>query len=341
LRKLKVEDAVGYVLAHDVTEIIPQKKKDVAFKRGRIIEQGDVEHLLDLGKNYVYVMEESEAGETAVHEDEAARRIAEAVMDEHMNLAPPKEGRINITSTVEGLVQVNTRRLHQVNRIDKVLLTVVPDRYPVRAGDLVAATRIVPLYIEDETLGKVERLCRQGIIRISPFRHMKAGLVVTGSEVASGRIKDGSPLVEERLRNYGLEIVGKDFAPDDTTLIRDAILRLFQKGADLIITTGGLSVDPDDVTKEGVAATGARTVLYGAPVFPGAMFLVALWKGKYILGAPACIFYSRNTVLDIVLPWVLAGVTITKNDILKLAYGGLCLFCAECHYPNCFFGKGR
>ena len=338
MRKLKVEEAVGYVLAHDITEIIPQKKKDVAFKRGRIIEKEDVEHLLDLGKNYVYVMEGSEA---AVHEDEAARRIAEAVMDEHMAPAPPKEGRINITSTVNGLVLVNTSRLHQMNRIDQVLLTVVPDRYPVKAGDLVAATRIVPLYIDEETLSKVERLGRQGIIRISPFRRMKAGLVVTGSEVASGRIKDGSPIVEERLRDYGLDIVGKEFAPDDATLIRDAILKLFQEGADLIITTGGLSVDPDDVTKEGIAATGARTVLYGAPVFPGAMFLVALWKGKYILGAPACVYYSRNTVLDIVLPWALAGVKIAKNDILKLAYGGLCLFCAECHYPNCFFGKGR
>jgi molybdopterin biosynthesis enzyme len=164
---------------------------------------------------------------------------------------------------------------------------------------------------------------------------------VTGSEVFSGRIKDSSPIVEERLKNYGLELVGKEFAPDDVTSIRDAIIRLFEKGADLVITTGGLSVDPDDVTKEGVAATGARMQVYGAPVFPGAMFLVARRKGKYILGAPACVYYSRNTILDIVLPWVLAGITITRSDILKLAQGGLCLNCAECHYPNCFFGKGR
>jgi len=338
LRKVKVEKAVGYVLAHDITEIIPQRKKDVAFKRGRIIEQEDVEHLLDLGKNYVYVME---GNEKAVHEDEAARRIAEAVMDEHMAPAPPKEGRINISSTVDGLVSVNTKRLHEMNSVEHVLLTVVPDRYPVKAGELVAATRIVPLYIDEKTLRKAERLGKQGIVRISPFKRMKAGLVVTGSEVFTGRIKDGSPIVEERLRNYGLEIVGKEFAPDDVTRIRDAITKLFGKGADLVITTGGLSVDPDDVTKEGVAATGARTVLYGAPVFPGAMFLVARLKGKYILGAPACVFYSRNTILDIVLPWVIAGLNVTKNDILKLAYGGLCLFCGECHYPNCFFGKGR
>ncbi len=164
---------------------------------------------------------------------------------------------------------------------------------------------------------------------------------MTGSEVFSGRIKDGSPIVEERLRAHGLEMIGKEFAPDDVGSIRDAIIRLFEKGADVIITTGGLSVDPDDVTKEGVAATGARIQVYGSPVFPGAMFLVARRKGKYILGVPACVYYSKNTILDIVLPWVLAGITITKNDILKLAQGGLCMNCGECHYPNCFFGKGR
>jgi molybdopterin biosynthesis enzyme len=338
LKKINVQDAVGLVLAHDVTEIIPEKKKDVAFKRGRIIERGDVERLLDLGKGYVYVIEGSE---TEVHEDEAARRIAEAAMDGHMALTPPKEGRINLTSTVDGLVSVNTRRLHALNSIEHVAFTTVPDRYPVKAGDIVAATRILPLYIDETSLGKAERVSRQGIIKILPFKSMKGGLVVTGSEVFSGRIKDGSPIVEERLKRHGLEMIGKEFAPDDVSAIRDAIIRLFEKGADVVITTGGLSVDPDDVTKEGVAATGARIQGYGAPVFPGAMFLVARRKGKYILGAPACVYYSRNTILDIVLPWVLAGITITKNDILKLAHGGLCINCGECHYPNCFFGKGR
>ena len=338
MKKVKVEDAVGLILAHDVTEIIPEKKKDVAFKRGRIIEREDVERLLDLGKCYVYVIE---GGEKEVHEEEAARRIAEAAMDEHMALTPPKEGRINLTSTVDGLVSVNTRRLYALNSIEHVAFTTVPDRYPVRAGEMVAATRILPLYIDEASLEKAERVGRQGVIKILPFKSMKGGLVVTGSEVFSGRIKDGSPIVEERLKRYGLEMIGKEFAPDDVSAIRDAIIRLFEKGADLVITTGGLSVDPDDVTKEGVAATGARIQLYGAPVFPGAMFLVARRKGKYILGVPACVYYSRNTILDIVLPWVLAGITITKSDILKLAQGGLCINCGECHYPNCFFGKGR
>jgi molybdopterin biosynthesis enzyme len=338
LKKVDVQDAVGLILAHDVTEIIPEKKKDVAFKRGRIIEREDVEHLLDLGKRYVYVIE---GGEKEVHEDEAARRIAEAAMDEHMALTPPKEGRINLTSTADGLVSVNTRRLYALNSVEHVVFTTVPDRYPVRAGEIVAATRILPLYIDEANLEKAERLGRQGIIKVLPFKSMKGGLVVTGSEVFSGRIKDGSPIVEERLKRYGLEMIGKEFTPDDVSAIRDAIIRLFDKGADLVITTGGLSVDPDDVTKEGIAATGARTQAYGAPVFPGAMFLVARRKRKYILGVPACVYYSKNTILDIVLPWVLAGITITKSDILKLAQGGLCINCGECHYPNCFFGKGR
>jgi molybdenum cofactor synthesis domain-containing protein len=337
LKKVKVQDAVGLTLAHDITEIVPQKKKDVAFRRGKIIELQDVEKLLDLGKNYVYV---TDGLEKAVHEDEAAQRIAEAVTDEHMELLPPKEGRVNIVSKVTGLLRVNKARLNAINSVDDVLLTTIPDRYPVKPGDLVAATRIVPLAIEEKALRKAERLARQGIIRILPFKALKAGLVVTGTEVFTGRIKDGSPAVEERLKNYGLQVVGKEFAPDDITSIKEAIMRLFERGADLVITTGGLSVDPDDVTREGIAATGAKILAYGAPVFPGAMFLLARRKGKYVLGAPACVYYSRNTILDIVLPPVMAGLPVTKRDILELAHGGLCINCPECHYPNCFFGKG-
>jgi molybdopterin biosynthesis enzyme len=338
LKKVKVQDAVGLTLAHDITEIVPQKKKDVAFRRGETIRREDVEKLLDLGKNYIYV---TDGIEKAVHEDEAARRIAEAVVDEHMEMQPPREGRINIVSKVAGLLRVNTTRLNAINSVDDVLLTTIPDRYPVKPGDLVAATRIVPLAIDEKVLKKAERLARQGIVRLLPFKSLKTGLVVTGTEVFTGRIKDGSPGVEERLRNYGLEIVGKEFAPDDIESIRGAILRLFERGAELVITTGGLSVDPDDVTREGIAATGAKIIAYGAPVFPGAMFLLARRKGRYILGAPACVYYSRNTILDIVLPPVMAGLNVTKRDILRLAHGGLCINCAECHYPNCFFGKGR
>jgi molybdopterin biosynthesis enzyme len=169
---------------------------------------------------------------------------------------------------------------------------------------------------------------------------MKAGLVVTGTEVASGRIPDASFRVEEKLKGYGLEVIGKRLVADNIELIRDAVLGLSEEGADLVVTTGGLSVDPDDLTREGIEATGARVISYGAPVFPGAMFLVARLKGKYVLGAPACVYFDTHTMLDVLLPRIMAGKAISAATVRKLALGGLCMHCSACHYPNCFFGKG-
>lgn len=325
------------ILAHDITEIIPGKKKDVAFKRGKVIEQGDVERLLDLGKRYLYVFEGTTKG---IHEDEAGTRIAQAILGEHMEYSLPKEGKVSIKSTVNGLFYVNTQHLFSMNRIKNILLSTLPNRHPVQVGDIIAATRIIPLYIDEKELKKVERLGEKHIIRVSPFKSLNIGLVITGSEVYTGRIQDGSSVVEEKLKGYGLTIAGKVIVPDDISLIRDAILGLLDSGAEIVLTTAGLSVDPDDVTKEGIEATGAETLFYGTPVFPGAMFLVARLRGKYILGAPACVYYNRNTVLDIILTRILAGERMHKNDMVKLSYGGLCLHCDVCHYPTCFFGKG-
>jgi molybdenum cofactor synthesis domain-containing protein len=338
LKKVKVEDAVGLRLAHDITEVVPGKKKDAAYRRGQIIKKSDIERLLDLGKGHVYV---ADVVEKQVHEDEAGKRIALSAMDANTVLSPAKEGRINIISKINGLVSINTKALAEMNRVKHVLFTVVPDSYPVKAGDIVAATRIIPLYISDELLSEAERIGRKGIVRILPFQPMKAGLVVTGTEVASGRIVDGSARIEEKLKGYGLEVVGKKLVPDDIRLIRDAILAMIDQGVEIVVTTGGLSVDPDDLTKEAVEATGARVIAYGAPVFPGAMFLVAKLRGKYILGAPACVYFNTRTILDIFLPRVMAGTRLTAEVVRKLALGGLCLHCPECHYPVCFFGKGR
>ncbi len=338
MKKVNVEDAVGLVLAHDITEIIPGEKKDVAFLRGSVIEKGDVERLLDLGKSHIFV---TDGPEKEVHEDEAGRRIAMAAMDDHMELSSAKEGRINITAKVNGLVAVDLARLAAINKIKDVLFTVVPDRYPVKAGDIVAATRIVPLYISESLLQEAEGVGRKGIIRIRPFARMSVGLVVTGTEVATGRIPDASARVEAKLQGHGLDLMGKRVVRDDVGLIRDAILELIDAGSEIIVTTSGLSVDPDDLTKEGVEATGARVISYGAPVFPGAMFLVARLKGRYILGAPACVYFNTHTMLDILLPRIMAGERVTAASVRKLALGGLCLHCDVCRYPNCFFGKGR
>jgi molybdenum cofactor synthesis domain-containing protein len=337
LKKVRVEEAEGLTLAHDVTEIIPGKKKDVAFRRGAIIRKGDVERLLDLGKRHIFV---TDGSEKEVHEDEAAGRIARSATDDGMELLPPREGKVSIRARIDGLVRVNRGALHRINGVQDILFTTVPDGYPAKAGDLIAATRIIPLSISERALRKAEEIGAEGIIRIRPFAKMKDGLVVTGNEVYEGRIPDGSHLVQERLETYGLNVIARTIVPDDTGKIKEAILGCFAQGADLVITTGGLSVDPDDVTREGIEATKAKVLLYGAPVFPGAMFLVARLKGRYILGAPACVYYSRQTILDLVLPIVLAGEKITRNRIMKLAHGGLCLNCERCNYPNCFFGRG-
>ena len=338
MKKVRVEDAVGLVLAHDITRIVPGQSKDVPFRRGKVIEKGDVERLLDLGKSHIYA---TDGFEREVHEDDAARRIAAAAIDGNMELTPAREGRINIVSRISGLVAVDRRRLDEINRIKDVLFTVVPDKYPVKPGDIVAATRIVPLYIPESLLQQAEAVGRKGPVRILPFTAMSVGLVVTGTEVATGRIQDASGRVEAKLAGYGLEIKGKRIVPDDVNAIRDAIMELMAAGSQLIVTTGGLSVDPDDLTKEGIEATGARIISYGAPVFPGAMFLAARLKGRYILGAPACVYFNARTMLDILLPRIMAGLRVTASGVRKMALGGLCLHCDVCRYPTCFFGKGE
>ncbi|MGV8073132.1 MAG: molybdopterin-binding protein [Syntrophobacteraceae bacterium] len=337
LKKVKIEDAVGMTLAHDITEIVPGRKKHVAFKRNITIESKDIEKFLALGKEHVYVLDGVPPG---VHEDEAGLRIARSILGEHMELSSPREGKVEIRSTVKGLFYVNTRRLLDINRIEGVILSTLPNRHPVKAGDRVAATKIRPLYIEEEELRKVESAAEKGVIKVAPFKSFNVGMVVTGNEVYTGRVQDGSHIVESKLMEYGLSVSGKMIVPDNVTLIRDAVISLFDKGADLVMTTSGLSVDPDDVTQEGIEATGAEVIFFGTPVFPGAMLSLSRLKGKYIIGAPGGVFFNRYTVLDMVLPRIIAGEKVRKKDILKLAYGGLCLNCDVCTYPICYFGNG-
>lgn len=339
MKKVKVEEAVGLVLAHDITEIIPGRKKEVAFRRGRRIERSDIEKLLDLGKRYVFVLE---GDDPEVHEEEAATRIARALKDENMEILPPKEGKVSIVSKVDGLFYVDRQKLIEINSIENVLFSCLPNRFPVKKGSLVAAAKVIPLFVDESTVKKVENLDGEKVIWISPFRKLKVGIVVTGSEIYEGRVIDGSYEVEKKLQGLGLEILGKVICPDDVERISDAILEFRRNGAELIVTTGGLSVDPDDVTKEGIERSGSRIIFYGSPVFPGAMFLLAMLDGVYVLGAPACVYYNRFTVFDMVLFRILAGEdlsSITRKDIAEMGYGGLCLNCEICHYPVCHFGK--
>jgi hypothetical protein len=338
LKKVRVEDAPDMILAHDITEIIPGKKKDVAFTKGTVIKTSDVERLLDLGKRHLYVFDGFVNG---VHEDDAGLRIARAIMGKHMEVVPPKEGKVAIRSTVDGLFKVNPEMLYAINLIKDVLVTTLPSRYPVKAGDLIAAARIIPLYIDEKSLSRVEKGWKnRKMISVLPFKSLSAGIVVTGSEVFDGRVPDSSHIVEAKVKKYGSTVIGKRVVTDDVPMIRDAIVDLFAQGADIVITTAGLSVDPDDVTQEGIEATGAKTLFYGTPIAPGAMFLLAKLDGKYILGAPACVYFNGYTALDIVLIRLLAGEKVSRRDVAMLGYGGLCTYCDVCHYPACHFGKG-
>jgi molybdenum cofactor synthesis domain-containing protein len=338
LRKVKVEDAVGAILAHDITEIIPGKKKDVAFRKGKTIEQADIEKLLNLGKRHLFVFDNAIEG---IHEDDAGMRIARAISGDHMKFLPPKEGKVTIASTIDGLFKVNRESLYDLNSVEDVLVSTLPNRYPVKAGDQIAAARIIPLYIDEERLDHVEKnWTGTNIITVTPFQPVSIGIVVTGSEIYEGRIPDSSHIVENKLKNYGAEIFGKTIVTDDVNMIKDAIVGLIETGADMVITTAGLSVDPDDVTREAIEATGAETIFYGTPVTPGAMFLVATLNGKYILGAPACVYFNGFTALDLVIIRLLAGEEVSKADIAALGYGGFCSHCKTCHYPACYYGKG-
>ena len=335
---MKVEEAIGSILAHDITEIIPGRKKDVAFRKGKVIEKRDVGRLLDLGKRHLYVFDEVVEG---VHEDEAGARIASLFCGRHMEMAPPKEGKVVIKSNVNGLFYVDIEALYAVNRVKDIFVSSLPNRYPVKAGDNVAACRIVPLYMNEKALARFEKAFRgKRVVRIAPFKKVSVGIIATGSEVYEGRIPDRSDIVDRKLEYYGATVMGKKVVTDDIDMIKDAVMEFVEKGADVVITTAGLSVDPDDVTKEGIEATGARTIFYGTPIAPGAMFLAARLGKTYILGAPACVYFNRYTALDIVLARILAGETIRKSDVTSLAYGGMCMQCDVCHYPACYFGKG-
>ncbi len=338
LKKVKLEEAIGMALGHDVTKIVPGKFKGAAFRRGHIIRQEDVPELLSMGKEHIYIIEEEE-GE--VHEEEAALRIARAVSGPEMKLTSPEEGRVNIKSAISGLLRIDSPLLKEINSIDGVVLATRHDNTVCQPDMTIAGTKIIPLYIPEANLNTVEELCRKGrVLRVIPFRVRKVGVVITGSEVFKGRIKDKfGQTIRRKVESLGSVINYQTIVPDDEDLIARAVLEMRDNGSEIIFACGGLSVDPDDVTVEGVSRSGARIISYGAPVMPGAMFLFALLGDIPILGAPAAAIFNEATIIDIILPRVLAGEPVSREDIIALGQGGLCLNCAVCAYPICPFGK--
>lgn len=336
--KVKVEDAIGMVLAHDITQIIPGQFKDAAFKKGHVIKKEDVGRLLDMGKEHIFIWE---AKEGWLHENEAAAVIVKATAGEGLTFTEPKEGKIAYKAAYPGILKIDVERLHRINAIDQIVFATLHNNMPVKKDQVVASTRVVPLIVEEERIKMVQEIGNGSpVIEVKELKSKTVGIVTTGSEVYKGRIKDGfGPAIERKMSQYGCEIIKQLIVPDEPALIKAAIKEMRDFGAEIILTTGGMSVDPDDVTPLSIRELGAEIVSYGAPVLPGAMFMMAYWDGIPVMGLPGCVMYAKQTVFDLVLPRVLSGEIITKKDLSMLGHGGLCQNCPECQYPNCGFGK--
>jgi hypothetical protein len=341
-RVINVEDAVGTILAHDITEIRRGQFKGPAFRRGHKIGESDICHLQRLGKRHLYVLEIEEG---CLHENDAAVAMADAFGGNGVTWqGEPKEGKINLVAALDGLFKVNVEALTEINLLAEVMCASRHNNFPVKEGETIAALRAIPLVIRAEIVDKAVAIARSrgGLFQVKPLRRARAGILITGNEVFSHLIDDQfEPVLRRKMDKIGSEVMGVAFAPDDTECIAREIRRFLSEGADLLLITGGMSVDPDDVTRQAVVDAGGTDILYGAPILPGAMFMIATIDSVPVLGVPACGLYHEITILDLVLHRVLAGERLSRTDIAALGHGGLCLHCGECHYPRCPFGKGN
>ena len=340
LKRVKLEEALGSPLAHDLTRIVPGQVKETAFRRGQVITPDDLEMLRNMGRESLYVLK---LGPGELHENDAAVVMASHILGPNLKAGAPAEGKVNLTAARDGLLKIEVKTLARLNSMPPLTLSTLHTNSTVHQGQLVASAKIVPLAVHRRYLERMEKLAKANgpIIQVKPFLPLKVGAVVTGSEVLSGRVANGfGPLVAPRIIRYGAEIIAEKVVGDDPGQIAEAVLEQVRAGAEAVFVTGGLSVDPDDRTRQGIRKTGARQVFYGSPVLPGAMFLYSLLDRIPILGLPACVFYNHRTVFDLVLPRVLAGEVLTRRDISALGHGGLCQLCESCSFPHCPFGKG-
>lgn len=337
MKMIRTEDAVGRVLLHDITKIVPGEFKGRAFKKGHIIKEEDIEVLLSIGKENVYVWEETPG---LVHENDAAQILIDIACGEGFEYAEVKEGKIDVFVKEDGLLKIDKEELLKLNMIDDIMFATLHNNMPVKKGEKVAGTRVIPLMIKEELLEEARNTCTKKILWIEEIKKKKVGIVTTGSEVFYGRIKDKfGPVIRHKVEEFGCEVMGQTIVNDDKEMITNAIKEWLDKGAEMVVCTGGMSVDPDDVTPSAIKDCGGELVTYGSPVLPGAMLLLSYIDKKPVLGLPGCVMYSKRTVFDLVLPRVLADEKLTKRDIAELGHGGLCLDCKVCTYPHCSFGK--
>ena len=337
MKKIRVEDAVGMALCHDITAM-RDGFKGAAFKRGHVITQEDIPALLDLGKRTVFVWEDN-AGE--IHEEDAALRMAAMAPVEGAHYTAPSEGKVLLMADKRGMFRVDTALLQKINSIGDITISTLPDHYPVEPGARLASMRIVPLVTKEEQILRAEQLCAdKKLLDLRPYQEKKLGVIITGSEIYSGRIQDKfEPVVRAKMKQYPAQILGVTICDDDLDMITSEAKKFLDQGADLLIFTGGMSVDPDDLTPTAIRTLGADIVTHGVPSQPGNMTLVAYLGETAILGVPGAAISLPTTIFDVLLPQIFAGDSITKADLIRLGDGGLCQLCKSCHFPNCTFGR--
>lgn len=339
MKLIRTTDAVGHILCHDMTQIIKDEYKGARFRKGHIVTEEDIPVLLSMGKESLYVWE---CNEGELHEDDAALRLCMICKNDFMSSSSVSEGKIELKAEIDGLFTVDTKRLNAINSIDEIMIATRKGYTSVKKGDKLCGTRVIPLVINENKIKCAEEIfADEPVLKLYPYRIKKAGVITTGSEVYHKRIEDKfTPVIVDKLKTFGIEVTEHLIVDDDIDNVTDAINSMRKTDVELILCTGGMSVDPDDNTPGAIKRSGAEIITYGAPVLPGAMFLLGYFEdGVPVVGLPGCVMYAKATVFDLALPRIVAGIKMTKNDFVEMGEGGLCLACSECTYPVCPFGK--
>lgn len=341
MKLMRTEDAVGQVLCQDITQIIPGVKKGPLFRKGHVITREDIPALLSVGKDNVYILE---ADESMMHENEAALVLYGLCENAHLRRTEDiREGKVELIAECDGLLKIDEERVYQVNSFGQMMIASVHNDFPVKAGQHVAGMRIIPLMIEREKMQELQRqIGKEPLFTLLPYQKKRVGIVTTGNEVYYGRIEDAfTPVVQRKVEEFGSEVVAHEISSDDAQMEIECIHRVLEQGADLVLCTGGMSVDPDDRTPLAIRQCADRVVSYGAPVLPGAMFMLGYKEaeGKRIplVGLPGCVMFERRTIFDLILPRLLADDEVNSEEIARMGVGGFCMHCPVCTFPACAF----
>jgi formylmethanofuran dehydrogenase subunit E len=342
LKAVPVEAATGRHALHDMTRIIPGHEKGAAFKRLQEIGAGDICRLQKLGRQHIYAVEDNPDHPDWIHEDEAARAFVTAMAGTGVgHTENPSEGKAELYAEYDGMLVTDTELLEIFNTIPGLSCAGRHGYSLVKRGDKLAGTRAIPLFLPKSDFEKAMSLLENGLMfRVVPLRKANTGILVTGTEVFRGLVEDRFiPIIREKVEAYDCNVTATAIVPDDRKVISDEVVRMVESGVDLLVTTAGLSVDPDDVTRQGLMDAGITDMLYGTAILPGNMTLVARIGKTQVIGVPACALYHNITSLDLLLPRLLAGLTLTRKDMAVMGNGGMCLNCEKCIFPDCGFGK--